>query len=134
MITISAIGRLMAAPEARQTANGAPMATVQLAVRPKAEADAVPIDVIAFGSAAKALGEHQQGDLVQLFGRLQRNTWRDRSGAEHSEWGVIADQVMSARTAGQWQRPIDGPRQRNPGPHAGGWNSTRTPAAKRSSG
>lgn len=101
MITLAAIGRLMTAPERRETAKGSPMATVQLAVKPKPEGDAVPIDVIAFGTTAKALADHEQGDLVQLFGRLQWNQWRDRSGNEQRGWGIVADQLVSARAPGQ---------------------------------
>lgn len=127
MITISAIGRLMAAPEARQTAAGSAMATGQLAVKPKAEGEAVPIDVITFGSVAKALAEHQQGDLVQLFGRLQWNQWKDRNGTEHSGWGIVADQLMSARTAGSWQKHTGQARPRRQAPHLGAWDGVHQP-------
>jgi single-stranded DNA-binding protein len=124
VITISAIGRLMQAPEARQTATGAAMATAQLAVKPKAEGDAVPIDLIAFGSVAKALAEHQQGDLVQLFGRLQWNQWKDRAGVDHAGWGIVADQLMSARNAGSWQRHNGQARPRRDAAQ-GGWEGPR---------
>ncbi|KRA84222.1 single-stranded DNA-binding protein [Altererythrobacter sp. Root672] len=110
MITVAAIGRLMQAPERRETAKGSPMATVQLAVKPKPEGDAVPIDVIAFGTTAKALVEHEQGDLVQLFGRLQWNQYTDRYGTSRASWGIVADQLTSARTASS--RSAE-PRRRN---------------------
>lgn len=101
---ISAYGRLVADPQTRTTGKGTNMAMARLAVAlPCNAADngeaTFWLGVIAFGKQADALAKHRKGDLVSVAGNMQVNQWTGNDGGTQTEYQVIADCVISARTA-----------------------------------
>jgi len=70
------------------------------------------LPLLAFGQQAEALLKHGQGDMVAVSGRLQRNAWTDKEGAQHVDLQLIVDQVTSSRTVRPGGRPkrLDEPR------------------------
>ncbi|EPK4322427.1 single-stranded DNA-binding protein [Citrobacter freundii] len=120
---ISAYGRLVADVQSRTTNNGNPMAFTRMAVT-------------AFGRQAQALAKHQKGDLVSVAGNMQVNQWTGNDGGTQTGYQVIADSVISARTArpsgkkGQQGQAIDALRRaQEPIPTTGtgyeGWEQTQ---------
>lgn len=57
------------------------------------------LGVIAFGKQADALAKHRKGDLVSVAGNMQLNQWTGQDGDTQQGYQVIADSVLSARTA-----------------------------------
>ncbi len=57
------------------------------------------LGVIAFGKQADALAKHQKGDLVSVVGNMQINQWTGQDGGTQQGYQVLADSVISARTA-----------------------------------
>ena len=101
---ISAYGRLVFDPKTRTTNSGISMAMARLAVSlpcNTAEAGEATfwLGVIAFGKQADALAKHQKGDLVSVAGTMQINQWTGNDGSTQTGYQVIADSVISARTA-----------------------------------
>ncbi|HBR4754310.1 TPA: single-stranded DNA-binding protein [Klebsiella pneumoniae] len=101
---ISAYGRLVADPQTRTTGKGTNMAMARLAVAlPCNAADngeaTFWLGVIAFGKQADALAKHRKGDLVSVAGNMQLNQWTGQDGDTQQGYQVIADSVLSARTA-----------------------------------
>ena len=101
---ISAYGRLVAAPQTRTTTNGNNMAMARLAVSlPCNAAEAGEstfwLGVIAFGKQAETLAKHQKGDLISVAGNMQLNQWKAQDGTQNESPQVIADSIISARTA-----------------------------------
>ncbi|WP_142630895.1 single-stranded DNA-binding protein [Raoultella planticola] len=101
---ISAYGRLVADPETRTTGKGTSMAMARLAVSLPCNAAADGqatfwLGVIAFGKQADALAKHQKGDLVSVAGNMQLNQWTGQEGGTQQGYQVLADSVISARTA-----------------------------------
>lgn len=101
---LSAYGRLAADPQTRTTANGTSMAMGRLAVAlpcHAAEGGEVTfwLGVVAFGKQADALAAHVKGDLVSVAGTMQVNQWTGKDGGTQQGYQVVADSVISARTA-----------------------------------
>jgi len=101
---ISAYGRLVADVQSRTTNNGNPMAFTRMAVTlpcQKAENGEATfwLAVTAFGRQAQSLAKHQKGDLVSVAGNMQVNQWTGNDGGTQTGYQVIADSVISARTA-----------------------------------
>lgn len=101
---ISAYERLVADPQTRTTNSGTSMTMARLAVAlPCNAAEAGEstfwLGVIAFGKQADALAKHQKGDLVSVAGNMQVNQWTGQDGGIQTGYQVIADSVISARTA-----------------------------------
>ncbi|SBL54638.1 single stranded DNA-binding protein [Klebsiella michiganensis] len=101
---ISAYGRLVADPETRTTGKGTSMAMARLAVSLPCNAAedgqaTFWLGVIAFGKQADALAKHRKGDLVSVAGNMQLNQWTGKDGGTQQGYQVIADSVLSARTA-----------------------------------
>lgn len=101
---ISAYGRLVADVQSRTTNNGNTMAFTRMAVTlpcQKAENGEATfwLAVTAFGRQAQALAKHQKGDLVSVAGNMQVNQWTGNDGGTQTGYQVIADSVISARTA-----------------------------------
>lgn len=101
---ISAYGRLVADPDTRATGKGTNMAMARLAVSLPCNAAADGqatfwLGVIAFGKQADALAKHQKGELVSVAGNMQVNQWTGQDGGTQHGYQVLADSVISARTA-----------------------------------
>lgn len=122
---ISAYGRLVADPQTRTTSGGKPMAMARLAVsvtcHTAQNGEATYwLGVVAFGKQADDLAKHRKGDMVSVAGTLQLNQWRAQDGIQKEQPQIVADSVISARTA----RPTGSRRtgQQQP-PAAPGWDS-----------
>lgn len=101
---ISAYGGLVADVQSRTTSNDKPMAFTRMAVTlpcQKAENGEATfwLAVTAFGKQAEALAKHQKGDMVSVAGNMQVNQWTGNDGGTQTGYQVIADSVISARTA-----------------------------------
>ncbi|MDU6130483.1 MAG: single-stranded DNA-binding protein [Klebsiella pneumoniae] len=101
---ISAYGRLVADPQTRTTNSGTSMAMARMAVSlpcNAAESGEATfwLGVIAFGKQAEALAKHVKGDLVSVAGNMQLNQWTGQDGGTLQGYQVVADSVISARTA-----------------------------------
>ncbi|MDT5422681.1 Single-stranded DNA-binding protein [Escherichia coli] len=57
------------------------------------------LSVLAFGRQADALAKHHKGELVSVAGNMQVSRWTGQNGETRQGWQVIADSVISARTA-----------------------------------
>ncbi|EFB8890527.1 single-stranded DNA-binding protein, partial [Escherichia coli] len=89
---------------ASSSGKGTQMATASMAVPlPCSQADdgtaTMWLSVLAFGRQADALAKHRKGELVSVAGNMQISQWTGQSGETRQGWQVIADSVISARTA-----------------------------------
>jgi len=98
---ISAYGRLVADVQSRTTSNDKPMAFTRMAVTlPCQNGEATFwLAITAFGKQAEALAKHQKGDMVSVAGNMQVSQWTGNDGGTQTGYQVIADSVISARTA-----------------------------------
>lgn len=101
---IAVHGRLVADVRTKTTSNDKHMAFTRLAVSVPcrtAENGEVTLwlAVLAFGKQADALARHQKGDLVSVSGTMQVNQWTAQDGGTQQGWQIVADSVISARTA-----------------------------------
>ncbi|EAA8667142.1 single-stranded DNA-binding protein [Salmonella enterica] len=101
---IAAYGRLVADPQTKTTSKGTNMTMARMAVSLPCSAAqdgqaTLWLGVLAFGRQADALAKHQKGDLVSVAGTMQINQWTGQDGGTQSGYTVIADSVISARTA-----------------------------------
>lgn len=101
---IAAYGRLVADPQTKTTSKGTNMSMARMAVSLPCSASqdgqaTLWLGVLAFGKQADALAKHGKGDLVSVAGTMQINQWTGQDGGTLSGYQVIADSVVSARTA-----------------------------------
>ncbi|HIB1508568.1 TPA: single-stranded DNA-binding protein [Salmonella enterica subsp. enterica serovar Muenchen] len=101
---IAAYGRLVADPQTKTTSKGTNMAMARMAVSLPCSAAqdgqaTLWLGVLAFGKQADALAKHTKGDVVSIGGTMQINQWTGQDGGTQSGYTVIADSVVSARTA-----------------------------------
>ena len=101
---IAAYGRLVDDPQVKQTSKRTPMTLARMAVPlPCSQADdgtaTMWLSVLAFGRQADALAKHHKGELVSVAGNMQVRQWTGQNGETRQGWQVIADSVISARTA-----------------------------------
>ena len=101
---IAAYGRLVADPQLKTTSKGTQMTMASMAVPlPCSQADdgtaTMWLSVLAFGRQAEALERHRKGELLSVAGNMQISQWTGQNGETRQGWQVIADSVISARTA-----------------------------------
>ncbi len=101
---IAAHGRLVDEPQVKQTSKGTPMTLARMAVSlPCSQAQdgqaTLWLSVMAFGRQADFLAKHQKGDLISVAGNMQISQWTGQNGETRQGYQVIADSVISARTA-----------------------------------
>ncbi|KLP39512.1 single-stranded DNA-binding protein [Enterobacter ludwigii] len=101
---MAAHGRIAADIQTKPTSSGGNMAFTRIAVslpcRAAESGEATMwLGVTAFGKQADALARHQKGDLVSVSGQLQVNQWTGQDGGTQSGYALVADSVISARTA-----------------------------------
>lgn len=101
---IAVHGRLVADVQVKTTSNDNQMAITRLAVSvPCRTAESgestLWLEMLAFGKQSDALAKHRKGDMVSVSGVLQVNQWAAQGGDIKQRWQVIADSVISARTA-----------------------------------
>jgi single-strand DNA-binding protein len=120
MLIASAYGRLAFDPASRTTKSGKPMTTARVAVEAGSNAETqetVWIDLLAFGTNAEALLALAKGEMVSAVGRLTKGRYTTKLGEEREQFTLLADSLVTARTA----RP-----KSTPGPRAS--QSSDTPA------
>lgn len=101
---IAVYGRMVADPQTKTTKKGTNMTAGRLAVSLPCSAAqdgqaTLWLGVIAFGKQADALAKHQKGDLVSISGTMQVNQWTGEDGSTQSGYTIVADSVISSRTA-----------------------------------
>ncbi|EOO9854784.1 single-stranded DNA-binding protein [Escherichia coli] len=101
---IAAYGRLVEDPQVKQTSKGTPMTLARMAVSlPCSQAQdgqaTLWLSVMAFGKQADFLAKHQKGDVASVSGTMQVSQWTGQDGGTRQGYQVIADSVISARTA-----------------------------------
>ncbi|HBP8128766.1 TPA: single-stranded DNA-binding protein [Escherichia coli] len=101
---IADYGRLVDDPQVKQTSKGTPMTLARMAVSlPCSQAQdgqaTLWLSVMAFGKQADFLAKHQKGDVASVSGTMQVSQWTGQNGETRQGWQVIADSVISARTA-----------------------------------
>ncbi|NDO80211.1 single-stranded DNA-binding protein [Citrobacter sp. NCU1] len=101
---MAAYGRVVSEVQSKTTGNGGTMAFTRLAVALPCRAaengeTTMWLGVTAFGRQADALVRHQKGDLVSVSGQLQVNQWTGQGGEIQSGYALVADSVVSVRTA-----------------------------------
>ena len=110
MMQVAAYGRLGQDVRSIETKNGKQMSFTSIAVElhdKDGEAHTQWLNVVTFGRVAEALARHNKGDLASISGRCQINRWTNGDGQEQVQLSVIADSIVSARTA----RPGGGKRK-----------------------
>lgn len=102
MMQLSAYSRLGGNPRSIDTTSGRSMTVANLAVEVAERGNDDPepewLSVIAFGGQAETLAKHAKGECA-VSGRVQRNRYTDRQGNERVQLQIIADMLVSARTA-----------------------------------
>lgn len=98
------MGRLVADPELRHTANDLAVTTFTLAVdrsyvKPGAERQADFIDVVAWRSTADFVCKYfHKGQLVAVQGSIQTRSYTDKDGNKRKAFEVVADSVHFAES------------------------------------
>ena len=92
-------GRLGGDPERIEAAKSE-MAVASLAVDVDREPGGAPLwlKVLAFGKLAGLLERHSKGDPLSVSGRLERNRYTGRDGVEKSQWQLVADSIVGAKS------------------------------------
>ncbi len=95
-------GRLTRTPEIRYTANSTPVLNFSLAVSRRysdrsgnKREDVVFVDVIVWGKQAESCSKYlQKGSPVFVEGRLQFDTWENKSGEKRNKISIVAQRVQ----------------------------------------
>lgn len=88
------VGRLVANPEIRETANGIHVTTVRIATNDREQAEFH--DVVLWRQLADfAAGYMTKGRLVYIEGRLQGRTWEATDGSQRRSVEIVADRFQS---------------------------------------
>jgi single-strand DNA-binding protein len=102
MIRASAYGRLGSDPAQRETRGGKTMVTTTLAVnvaKPGDDPVTEWVNLVGFGTVGELLARHAKGDLITVMGPMTKSTFTARDGEERSNWGLLVESILSARTA-----------------------------------
>jgi len=70
------------------------------------------LTLVAFGQQAEALARVRKGESISAIGRVEINRWRAQDGQEREGLQLIADAVVTARSArpgGRKPRSTEGP-------------------------
>jgi len=114
MMNASIHGRVAFEPRQHTTKNGKPMTTARLAVdvTGNGEQETLWLDVLAFGSNAETLARVAKGESVSAIGRVTRGQYTASNGETRESWSMLADSVLTLRSArpGQRRQPSNGQR------------------------
>jgi single-strand DNA-binding protein len=92
------VGRLVAAPQLRETGNGIHVTTVRVATNDREQAEFH--DVVLWRQMADFAAQYMtKGRLVYVGGRIQGRTWEAADGTQRRSVEVVADrfQALSAK-------------------------------------
>ncbi len=91
---VTLIGRLVAAPEMRQTASGVHVTTARVATNDKNGVEFH--DVVLWGQLADFASQYLgKGRLVYIRGRLQSRTWQAADGTPRRTVEIVADRLQA---------------------------------------
>jgi single-strand DNA-binding protein len=91
---VTLVGRLVAAPEMRQTASGTHVTTVRVATNDRNGAEFH--DVVLWGQLADfATSYLGKGRLVYVRGRLQSRSWQASDGSTRRVTEIVADRLQA---------------------------------------
>ena len=99
---VTLIGRLVAAPELRETASGKHVTTVRVATNGKSHAEFH--DVVLWGQLADFSCQYLgKGRLVYIEGRLQSRQWQATDGSTRRTVEIVANrlQALSGKSASE---------------------------------
>ena len=103
MMQASIHGRAGSDPVSGSTKAGKPMCRVNIAVDVtpgNAEAtETLWVTIMGFGHVAEALARAAKGEMVTAQGRLTRGHYTGRDGTERESWTLLADAVLTTRSA-----------------------------------
>ena len=97
---VTLIGRLVAAPELRETASGKSVTTVRVATNGKSHAEFH--DVVLWGQLADFACQYLgKGRLIYIEGRLQSRQWQATDGSTRRTVEIVANrlQALSSKSA-----------------------------------
>ena len=111
---IAAYGRLVADPRPIETRSGKAMTAARMAVTVECRdgggetgEETLWLSVLAFGRVAEDLARSAKGEPVSVSGRVRLERYVAGDGEERETWQVLADAVVSSRSA----RPRGGGRR-----------------------
>lgn len=97
---VALAGRIVAAPELRQSRTGLRYATLRVAVnRQRPTSEPFHVVVVAFGVHAEDTADLHAGDLVRVDGRLGQRQWTAEDGTRIGAQRVIADRIRAIEPA-----------------------------------
>jgi len=116
MIQASIHGRAARDGELRQSQAGKSWCRVSVAVeagtdRQSGETLTQWVNVVAFGRVAEDLARVRKGETISAIGRVENNRWRTQDGQEREGLQLVADAVLtlrSARPGGRKPRSTEG--------------------------
>ncbi len=97
---VTIVGRLVAAPELRETASGKHVTTVRVAVQTESHPNF--FDVVLWGQMADFATRYlMKGRLVYVAGRLSSRQWQAADGSTRRTVEIVANrlQALSAKSA-----------------------------------
>jgi single-strand DNA-binding protein len=103
-IVASVHGRAARDGELRQSPAGKPWCRVSVACeagqdRESREALIQWLNVVAFGRVAEELAKVEKGQTLSAIGRVELNRWTTQAGEQREGLQLIADSVLTARSA-----------------------------------
>ena len=101
---VTLIGRLVAAPELRETASGKHVTTVRVATNGKSHAEFH--DVVLWGQLADFACQYLgKGRLVYIEGRLQSRQWQATDGSTRRTVEIVANRLQSLTSKSASEAP-----------------------------
>lgn len=104
MIKVSGQGRLTADPEVRTSRDrGISMATFSIATNRKGDRENADFfRCIAFGKTSEFIEKYlHKGSAIQIFGRLESNTFDDKNGQKVTKDQIVIDEIEFAIGGGK---------------------------------
>lgn len=94
------MGRLVAAPELRQTPNGISVTTFRIAVNRTYNRDLTDwIDIVAWRQQADFVSKYfTKGSMIVIEGSIQTRSYEDKNGNKRTAVEVVANQVHFAES------------------------------------
>lgn len=115
MITASIHGRIGQDPATSQTKTGKAMTRCSIAVdvtgHNASDEESVWVSVMAFNRVADDLARAEKGQTLSAMGRLTRSRYIGKDGTERESWSLLADAVVSVKSARPPGRKASAPAQ-----------------------
>ena len=96
-------GRMGSDPVASETKAGNPMVRASIAVDVTPhnvdDPESLWVSVLAFGAVAEALDRAAKGEMVTAQGRMTKGHYSAKDGTQRESWTMIADAILTARSA-----------------------------------